>query len=236
VHATIAGVLMGFAVPVIGRDGRKKRGHDATPGRAPAADLLPLGPMARRIDDALRPLSAGIAVPLFAFFAAGVTVGGVSGLASAWREPVTLGVMAGLVAGKAIGICGTALVVGRLMRSPVLRQLATPDWIGVALVGGVGFTVSLLIGQLAFAGDAVRAADAQIGVVTGSVLSALLATVVLGVRNRHYAAMARQRASGERRGHRLPEGARLEDQQGDPSGSGTAEPDRPGGTRTVTPE
>jgi NhaA family Na+:H+ antiporter len=202
VHATIAGVLMGFAVPVVApRRRRRNSAYDAAPGHAPAANLLPLGPMARRIDDVLRPLSAGIAVPLFAFFAAGVTVGGLTGLASAWRQPVTLGVMAGLVVGKAIGICGTALVVGRLMRSPLLRQLATPDWIGVALVGGVGFTVSLLIGQLAFAGDAVRAEDAQIGVVTGSVLSALLAAAVLGVRNRHYAAMQLRSGPVASRGH-----------------------------------
>jgi NhaA family Na+:H+ antiporter len=112
---------------------------------------------------------------------------------------VTLGVAAGLVVGKAIGICGTALVVGRLVRSPLLRALAVPDWIGVALVGGVGFTVSLLIGQLAFAGDATRAADAQIGVVTGSVLAAVLAAVVLGARNRHYATLNRQRASAQQR-------------------------------------
>lgn len=236
VHATIAGVLMGFTVPVIGRDRRTRRGHDAARRRAPIAGLLPLGPMARRIDDALRPLSAGIAVPLFAFFAAGVTVGGLSGLASVWRQPVTLGVMAGLVAGKAIGICGTALVVGRAVRSPLIRALATPDWIGVALAGGVGFTVSLLIGQLAFAGDAVAAADAQIGVVTGSVLSALLAAVVLGVRNRHYAAVARRPASAERRSNRPSDERRPDDPQVDLVDNGTAGNDRSGGTGAITPE
>jgi NhaA family Na+:H+ antiporter len=218
VHATVAGVLMGFTVPVIAprrRDSKRKSGYDVTPGSASAAGLLPVGPMARRIDDALRPLSAGIAVPLFAFFAAGVTVGGLSGLVTAWGQPVTLGVAAGLVVGKAIGICGTALVVGRLVRSPLLRALAVLDWIGVALVGGVGFTVSLLIGQLAFAGDATRAADAQIGVVTGSVLAAVLAAVVLGARNRHYATLNRQRASAQQRDR----------------GS-----DRSSGTRTVMPD
>ncbi len=221
VHATVAGVLLGFMVPVIGprRGSRQESEYDAARGGARSEGLLPLKPMARRIDDALRPLSAGIAVPLFAFFAAGVAVGGPSGLVSAWGEPVTLGVVAGLVVGKSVGICVTALVVGRLVRSPLVRALAVTDWIGVALVGGVGFTVSLLIGQLAFAGDAVRAADAQIGVVTGSALAALLAAVVLGVRSRHYAALSRA-ASAQERGHGLAEEPRPDPLQRHLEGAG----------------
>jgi hypothetical protein len=128
-------------------------------------------------------------------------------------------VVAGLVVGKSVGICVTALVVGRLVRSPLLRALALPDWIGVALVGGVGFTVSLLIGQLAFAGDPVRMADAQIGVVTGSVLSALLAVAVLGARSRHYAAAART-ASSQESSHRLAEEPRPDVLQSHLEGTG----------------
>jgi len=221
VHATVAGVLLGFAVPVIGprRGSRQESEYDAARGVPPSVALLPLKPMARRIDDALRPISAGIAVPLFAFFAAGVAVGGPSGLASAWGKPVTLGVVAGLVVGKSVGICVTALVVGRLVRSPLVRALAVTDWIGVALVGGVGFTVSLLIGQLAFVADPVRMADAQIGVVTGSVLSALLAAAVLGARSRHYAALGRA-ASAQERGHGLTEEPRPDRLQRDLEGAG----------------
>src|SRR5690349_23189472 len=81
VHATVAGVLLGFTVPVLGR-------HAA----------------AEQFEHTMRPLSAGIAVPLFAFFAAGVTVGGWSGLGEALSHPVTLGVIAGLVLGKPIGV------------------------------------------------------------------------------------------------------------------------------------
>lgn len=225
VHATVAGVLMGFAVPVTGpRRGRSTRSrHDAVRGGASAARLMPIGLMARRIDDALRPLSAGIAVPLFAFFAAGVTVGGLPGLVSAWGEPVTFGVMAGLVIGKSVGICVTAILVGGLVRSP-LRVLALADWIGVALVGGVGFTVSLLIGQLAFAHDPARMADAQIGVVTGSVVSALLAAVVLGARSRHYAAAAERAGSAQQRRHGLAEQPRPDALQGDVEGAGQHAP------------
>lgn len=203
VHATVAGVLLGFAVPVVAPHPRRRRaarnGDDAARKEAPSAGRFPLGLMARRIDDALRPLSAGIAVPLFAFFAAGVTVGGLPGLVAAWGQPVTLGVMTGLVVGKVIGICGTTLIVGHLMHSPWIRVLALPDWIGVGLVGGVGFTVSLLIGQLAFEGDPALLADAQIGVVTGSLLSALLAAAVLGFRSRHYATLQQQSEPVRRR-------------------------------------
>lgn len=230
VHATVAGVLLGFTVPVtfpvtvpasVSVAGpRRRRGGGGAPRAARRASLpaglLPLGPMAGRIDDALRPLSAGIAVPLFAFFAAGVAVGGPSGLVAAWGSPVTLGVVAGLVVGKPVGICVTALVVGRLVRSPLLRTLTLPDWLGVGVLGGVGFTVSLLIGHLAFATDPARMADAQVGVVTGSVLSALLAAAVLGTRSRHRAAPT----SAEQRGHGLAEQPGSDRLQGDVDGAG----------------
>lgn len=190
VHATVAGVLMGFTVPVIGKKSaaaRPNNRYDVSPGQSQPAAAVPTEAMARRIDDFLRPISAGIAVPLFAFFAAGVTVGGLSGLGAALSDRVALGVAGGLVIGKTVGILVTTLVVGRLVHSPLMESLALLDWIGVAVVGGVGFTVSLLIGHLAFVGDEARIADAQVGVVAGSLVAALVAAVVLGIRSRHYA-------------------------------------------------
>ncbi|MEO7125716.1 MAG: Na+/H+ antiporter NhaA [Nakamurella sp.] len=197
VHATVAGVLMGFTVPVVGKAERARTmavKNDASRGGARAAEGVQPEAMARRIDDFLRPISAGIAVPLFAFFAAGVTVGGLSGLGSALSNRVAVGVVGGLVIGKTIGILGTTLVVGRLVHSPLMKVLALPDWIGVAIVGGVGFTVSLLIGHLAFGGDAERVADAQVGVVAGSLVAALIAAAVLGWRSHHYAAVRAARS------------------------------------------
>ncbi len=163
VHATVAGVLLGFTVPVVGRYAS-----------------------AERFEHLLRPLSAGFAVPVFAFFAAGVTVGGLSGFAHSLGDAVTLGVIAGLVLGKPIGILGTTYLLARFTRANLDDDLAWRDVLGVSLLGGIGFTVSLLIGELAFEGNATAGADVKIGVLMGSVLAGLLAAVVLSSRNRVY--------------------------------------------------
>jgi Na+:H+ antiporter, NhaA family len=165
VHATVAGVVLGFTVPVLGRHGR------------PTAELF---------EHSLRPLSAGFAVPVFAFFAAGVTVGGWSGLGGALTHPVTLGVIAGLVVGKPIGVWVTAFLLARFTHATLDDDLAWRDVLGAALLAGIGFTVSLLIGELAFAYGSVTAADVKIGVLTGSVIAGMLAAVVLVSRNGAY--------------------------------------------------
>ncbi len=170
VHATVAGVLMGFTVPV-------------RPRRAGPASTVDV---AERLDRRLRPLSAGIAVPLFAFFAAGVSVGGIEGLTSALGQRVTLGIAVGLLAGKLIGIAATTLITARLTRSTLLKDLAIPDLIGLAVLGGVGFTVSLLIGELSFGSAAQRSIDVRIGVLAGSLISALVAALILAIRSRRY--------------------------------------------------
>lgn len=158
VHATVAGVLLGFAVPV--RNGT-----------------------AERFEQRIRPFSAGVAVPVFAFLAAGVALGGVSGLATSLRDSVTVGVAVGLVAGKAIGIYGTTYLVARFSPAALDASLRRLDVLGVALLGGIGFTVSLLIGDLAF-GVGERGDHVKVGVLLGSLTAALLATLVLGIRNR----------------------------------------------------
>jgi NhaA family Na+:H+ antiporter len=163
VHATVAGVVLGFTVPVLG-----KRSS------------------AEAFEHALRPLSAGFAVPVFAFFAAGVTVGGWSGLGGALTHPVTLGVIAGLVVGKPIGVWFTAFLLARFTHATLDDDLGWRDVLGAALLAGIGFTVSLLIGELAFAYGSVTAADVKIGVLTGSVIAGVLAAVVLVSRNAAY--------------------------------------------------
>ena len=163
VHATVAAVLLGFTVPALGR-------HAA----------------AERFEHLLRPLSAGIAVPVFAFFAAGVTVGGLSGFTDALGDAVTLGVIAGLVLGKPIGILGTTFLLARFTRANLDEGLAWRDVLGVSMLAGIGFTVSLLIGELAFGYGTQENADTKIGVLVGSVVAALAASVVLSSRNRAY--------------------------------------------------
>ena len=164
VHATVAGVLLGFAVPVLG-----------TRMRRPS-----------RFEHALRPLSAGFAVPVFAFFAAGVTVGGWNGLGDALLHPVTIGVIAGLVVGKPLGVWLTAFLLAKFTHATLDDDLAWRDVLGVALLAGIGFTVSLLIGELAFGYGTVTGADVKIGVLAGSVVAGVLAAVVLVSRNAAY--------------------------------------------------
>jgi NhaA family Na+:H+ antiporter len=165
VHATVAGVLLGFAVPVL--RSRAAGGPEAGPG------------LAEHFEHRFRPLSAGVAVPVFAFFSAGVTVGGVSGLGTALSDRVALGIGAGLVAGKAIGILGATWLVSRFTRATLDEELAWVDVAGLALLGGVGFTVSLLIGELAFGEGSASDAHVKVAVLAGSLLAAVLATIVL---------------------------------------------------------
>jgi len=159
IHATVAGVLLGFGVPVLGRH---------------ASDEM--------FEHALRPVSAGIAVPVFAFFAAGVHVGGWSALA----HPVTVGVLVGLVLGKPVGVFLTTFLLARFTGASLDEDLGWLDVVGVAVLAGIGFTVSLLIGELAFGIGGVVGADAKLGVLAGSVVSGLVAAALLLARNARY--------------------------------------------------
>jgi len=180
VHATVAGVLLGFTVPVL-RSARAG-GPQAGPG------------LAEHFEHRFRPLSAGVAVPLFAFFAAGVTVGGLGGLRSSLSDPVALGIVAGLVVGKTVGIFGTTWLVSRLTRARLDPSLAWLDVLAVAALGGVGFTVSLLIGELAF-DSPMRAEHVKVGVLTGSLLAATVAAALLRSRNRAYRRLAQEESA-----------------------------------------
>jgi Na+:H+ antiporter, NhaA family len=168
VHATVAGVLLGFTVPVV----RRREG----PGPG----------LAEHLEHLVRPVSAGVAVPVFAFFAAGVSVGGLSGLVDSLQDRVALGIVCGLVVGKAVGIAGSTYLLARFTRADLDEELAWVDVIGMALLGGIGFTVSLLIGELAFGVGSERDEHVKVGVLGGSLVAALLATVVLRLRNRTY--------------------------------------------------
>lgn len=171
VHATIAGVLLGLAVPV-----RRRRGADSVgdPG------------LAEHFEHRIRPLSAGVAVPVFAFFAAGVSIGGFTGVADALADRVTLGVVVGLVVGKTVGILGTSYLLARFTHARLDPSLRWLDLLGLSLLAGVGFTVSLLIGELAFDAGGPRADYVKVAVLAGSLLAAMLASVVLRIRNRSY--------------------------------------------------
>ena len=169
VHATVAGVLLGLLVPV-------SREVEDDPDRHSLAE---------RIEHRIRPFSAGLAVPVFAFFAAGVTVVG-GGFSSALKDPAAMGVVVGLVVGKAVGVMGGTWAVARFTRAELDEDLSWTDVLGLSLLAGVGFTVSLLVGELAFGSGSERDDHVKLAVLCGSLIAALLATVVLRLRNRHY--------------------------------------------------
>ncbi len=178
VHATVAGVLLGLSVPV------------KTRATVPSISTLARDTdVAHRFEHRLRPLSAGVAVPVFAFFASGVTVIG-GGFLDSVVDPVALGVIAGLVVGKLIGVLGATYLLARFTSAELDDGLAWADVAGLALLTGVGFTVSLLVGELAFGTGSERDDHVKIAVLLGSVTAAALASVVLRMRNRTYRRIA----------------------------------------------
>ncbi|MHA6783718.1 Na+/H+ antiporter NhaA [Pseudonocardia saturnea] len=98
---------------------------------------------------------------------------------------MTLGILAGLI-GKPVGVMGATWLVQRFTHARLADGLSWWDVLGLSLLAGIGFTVSLLIGELAFGAGSAADDHVKIGVLVGSLLSALLATVVLRIRNRHY--------------------------------------------------
>lgn len=162
IHATLAGVVLAFAIPLQG-----------TPGRPDSEAHSPL----HRLEHLLhRPVSFLI-LPIFGLANAGVRVIGLP--ADAFTAPVTLGVGLGLLVGKVIGVFGTSMVAVRL-RIAHMPAHATPlQLAGTALLCGIGFTMSLFITLLAFSGDAILQSEAKIGILAGSLLSGLLGFVVL---------------------------------------------------------
>ena len=174
VHATIAGVLLGFTIPVLHH--RKDRRDDSGPG------------LAEVFEHRFRPISSGVAVPVFAFLSAGVAIGGADGFVSALGDPVVLGIILGLVVGKPLGITAATWIVTRVRRITLDPSLRWIDIIGVGLLAGIGFTVSLLVAELSFSLDDPHHDQAKVAILTASVGAALLASVLLGLRNRRYRA------------------------------------------------
>ena len=169
VHATVAGVLLALGVPV-----HPIPGDDAAHG------------LAETLEHRIRPFSAGVAVPVFAFFSAGVAVGGLNGFTSAIASAIGLGVILGLVVGKAIGISGATWLVTRLRHAHLDPDLSWLDVFGLAVLGGIGFTVSLLVSELSYGQGTPDDDIGKVAILTASVLAAVLAAVILGSRNRHY--------------------------------------------------
>jgi Na+:H+ antiporter, NhaA family len=166
VHATVIGVAFGLATRV-----RRDEGENESP--------------AERLEHRLRPFSAAVCVPLFALFAAGVVITEDT-LRLMLTDPVAVGIILGLLVGKGFGIAVGAYLTARFTRAELAEDLSWADVVGVAVLAGIGFTVSLLISELAFEPDPETLGLAKAAVLTGSVLSALVATVILARRNAVY--------------------------------------------------
>lgn len=159
VHATVAGVLLGMTVPAIAMHGEE---HSRT----------------NRFNHALHPLSSGVALPIFAFFAAGVTLVGGGGVASIFGQGVVIAVMAGLVIGKPIGVLGATWIVTRFTRMRLPDAIGLRDLLPVGFLTGIGFTVALLVSVLSFP-DGHHVAGAKIAVLSASLVAAILGAVLL---------------------------------------------------------
>jgi NhaA family Na+:H+ antiporter len=159
VHATLAGVAVGLALPFTGGD-----------------DSLLM-----RAEHALKPWIAFAIVPIFAFANAGVPLGGVS-LASL-TAPVPLGIIAGLFLGKQIGVFGACVAATGLGIAAPPAGATTAQLYGMAALTGIGFTMSLFIGTLAFTDQAVLD-QIRLGVLVASVLSGVAGALVLAATGR----------------------------------------------------
>ena len=162
VHATVAGVLIALLTKLKGKDGR--------PSPAEIAELR------------VRPISVGIAVPFFAFTAAGVDLRelGIETIS----EPISVAVIAGLVIGKPVGVLLATYLLTRFTSAKLNENLKWADLIGVGLLAGIGFTVSLLIAELSFTDGSGALAAGKIGILVGSLLSATLAILFLRLSKR----------------------------------------------------
>ncbi|MCW2855914.1 MAG: nhaA [Marmoricola sp.] len=167
VHATIAGVVLGLLTRVL-----PDPGEDTSP--------------AEHLEHQLSPISASIAVPFFALMSAGVQLTGGLGLV---KHPIVIGVVLGLVLGKPVGILLGSWLVTHLSPAELDVEVSWRDLIGLAVLAGVGFTVSLLVSDLSFPGG--RAEEAKTAVLVGSLLAGLLGALILGRRNRHHRELGR---------------------------------------------
>lgn len=164
IHATLAGVILAFAIPLQG-----------TPGKPDLEEHSPL----HRLEHLLHWPVGFLIVPLFGLMNAGVPLLGLR--AEALVAPVTLGVGLGLLVGKVVGVFGASMLAIRLGMADMPAHASRLQMLGTALLCGIGFTMSLFITLLAFSNDAMLQAEAKIGILAGSLLSGLLGYLLLRV-------------------------------------------------------
>ncbi len=162
VHATIAGVVAAFCVPMLQTDGTS---------------------VLERMEHGLAPWSAYFIVPVFGFANAGVNLSGL-GLAGVFA-PLPLAIAAGLVVGKQVGIFSSIWIAQKIGFAERPADANWPEIWGVSILCGIGFTMSLFIGELAFPRSRDLIDEAKIGILGGSLISAVLGYVILRLTTKH---------------------------------------------------
>lgn len=173
VHATLAGVALALTIPLKPTPG--------TPEASPAESPL------HRLENYLHKPVAFVIVPIFGLANAGVSLAGVS--LGVFSEPLTMGIALGLMLGKLVGVVGTVALLVKLGLAQLPAKASWGQMIGTAFLCGIGFTMSLFIGLLAFDDPTVQD-HVKIGILIGSVASGILGAICLAVFGRRSAAPA----------------------------------------------
>lgn len=166
VHATIAGVALGLVVPAR----YDRAGHQMTHQFAEKVNVL----------------SAGVALPIFAFFASGVSLVDMPSISSILMDPVTIGVALALPVGKCLGVWGSVAVLTRTTRMKLGHGIDLKDIFAISLLTGIGFTVALLVSGLAFVNSPAHTEHAKLAVLIGTLLSCVFGALALRARLRHH--------------------------------------------------
>jgi len=157
IHATLAGVITALAIPI-----KDRNGH----------------PLAGKIEHGLNPWVAFVVLPMFAFANAGVSISGLT--PRSLLDAIPLGIAAGLVIGKPLGIFGTSWIMIRTGLAAAPADATLRQFFGVSVICGIGFTMSLFIGSLAFEGlDPGYETQVKFGVLAGSLIAGVLGTLIL---------------------------------------------------------
>lgn len=161
IHATVAGVAIALLTRVQHREGE-------------------LNSPAEIAEIKVRPISVAIAVPIFAFTAAGVDLRSL-GFIDTVSSDISIAIIMGLVIGKPLGVIGATYLLTRFTSARLNENLRWSDVLSVGLLAGIGFTVSLLITKLSFANDVELLSDAKVGVLSGSLVAAVIAIFIMRV-------------------------------------------------------
>ena len=163
IHATIAGVAMGLLMRV-----RKTEVEQLSPCNSAEVTL--------------RPFSAGFAVPVFAFLAAGVNVLGTT-LGEALSDPLTLGVLCGLIIGQPIGVTLGAFLVSRFTKGTLNPDLSWWDVVVVGSLASIGFTVALLISEVSFIADPAMLGSSKFAIIFTNLVAIIVSVLAITIRS-----------------------------------------------------